>query len=124
MDSVVPLSTEWVVVYGTLKRGQVNHHWLDGVACHGRVRLENLVLHDLGPFPMAVPGQGVVVGELYQVDAPLLASLDRLEGVPRLYQRWRCRPPGGPWSWVYLGRPYQVRHSPVLVDGCWPGSRR
>ena len=120
---VVSLQLDRVFVYGTLKRGQPNHHWLAGAPCQGLVRLENVLLHDLGPFPMAIHGDGVVVGELYQIDAEMLASLDRLEGVPRLYQRWRCQPLDSPWAWVYLGRPHQVRHSPVLVDGCWRGSR-
>jgi len=115
---------DWLVVYGTLKRGHPNHHWLREAPCHGFVRLEGIALYDLGPFPMAIHGSGEVVGELYRVGAGTLAALDRFEGVPRLYQRWRCRPINGPWAWVYLGSSRQVRHSPKLLTGVWRGSSR
>ena len=115
---------DWVFVYGTLKQGHPNHHWLAGCPCAGQAQLDGLVLHDLGPFPMAIHGSGIVVGELYRVDAATLKALDRLEGVPRLYRRWRRRPLVGPWAWVYLGHPRQVRHAPRLEDGCWHGSRQ
>lgn len=114
---------EWLVVYGTLQRQQANHCWLAEFPCHGPVRVESFVLHDLGPFPMAVHGPGHLFGELYRVDTATLALLDRLEGVPRLYQRWRCRPVGGPWAWIYVGTSRQVRHSPRLADGRWHGVR-
>ena len=115
---------DWVVVYGTLMRGHTNHHWLAGAPCQGRVRLPSLALHDLGPFPMAVPGPGSLIGELYRVEAATLHRLDHLEGVPRLYRRWRWRSIDGPWVWVYVGQPHQVRHSPHLPDGHWPGPRQ
>ncbi|MFM8526340.1 MAG: gamma-glutamylcyclotransferase [Cyanobacteriota bacterium] len=114
---------DWLVVYGTLKQEQVNHHWLAGFPCHGSVSVASFVLHDLGPFPMAVHGPGHLFGELYRVDAATLVALDRLEGVPRLYQRWRCRPVGAPWAWIYVGTARQVRHSPRVVDGWWTGGR-
>jgi gamma-glutamylcyclotransferase (GGCT)/AIG2-like uncharacterized protein YtfP len=110
-----------VFVYGTLKRGQVNHHCLAQARWLGDAELPGLVLHDLGPFPMAVPGDGCIRGELYGVDAEALARLDRLEGCPRLYERQRWSLRDGGLAWVYLGRPHQVPHSPVLPDGIWRG---
>ena len=89
-------------VYGTLKRGHGNHHWLAGAPFLGEAALPDVVLHDLGPFPMAVPGEGRVWGEVYAVDAAGLARLDRLESYPRLYDR---RPPA-PGRWPHcLGVP-------------------
>lgn len=119
-------ATEWVLVYGTLKRGHPNHHQLAGAPCLGVARLDGLALHDLGPFPMAVPaaGQAPVIGELYRLNAATLSALDRFEGVPRLYRRWRWRSHGGRWVWVYLGDSRQIRHAPRIVDGIWTGSRR
>jgi gamma-glutamylcyclotransferase (GGCT)/AIG2-like uncharacterized protein YtfP len=110
-----------VFVYGTLKRGHGNHHWLAGASFEGEARLPGVVLHDLGPFPMAVAGEGTVTGEVYCVDAAGLARLDRLEGYPRLYDRRPLALADGRSAWVYLGRPHQVRHVGAVADGCWRG---
>lgn len=112
-------TSELLLVYGTLKRGHANHHHLGGAIFMGEARLEQLNLHDLGPFPMAVPGAGHVIGELYRVSGESFPALDRLEGVPRLYRRWRWRCSPGPWLWVYLGSARQVRHARRLVNGRW-----
>jgi gamma-glutamylcyclotransferase (GGCT)/AIG2-like uncharacterized protein YtfP len=112
---------ELVFVYGTLKRGHGNHHWLLDAPFLGEAVLPDVVLHDLGPFPMAVPGEGVVRGEVYGVDAAGLARLDRLEGYPRLYDRRPLPLADGRQAWVYLGRPHQVRHVSAIADGCWLG---
>jgi len=109
-------------VYGTLKRGLTNHHHLGGARFVAEAWMDGVALHDLGPFPMAVAGDGHAVGELYRVDGDQLARLDRFEGVPRLYER-RLRPlSDGRQAWIYLGRPRQVRHSPRLAGGRWPVS--
>jgi len=112
---------ELVFVYGTLKRGHGNHHWLLEAPFLGEAVLPDVVLHDLGPFPMAVPGEGLVRGEVYGVDAAGLARLDRLEGYPRLYDRRPLALADGRHAWVYLGRPHQVRHVSAIADGCWRG---
>lgn len=109
-----------VFVYGTLKAGQPNHHWLAQALALGEATLPGAVLHDLGPFPMAISGEGRVLGELYAVDDDALAQLDRLEGVPRLYERQQRRLTDGRLAWVYLGRQRQVRHSAALPQGLWP----
>lgn len=111
-----------VFVYGTLKRGQPNHHLLASCRFLGKAALAGLQLHDLGPFPMAIPGEGTIHGEVYGVPAAALPALDRLEGVPRLYARRRRRLDDGRRVWVYVGRPRQVRHSPALPQGHWPAA--
>ena len=117
MEQELPL----LFVYGSLKRGLANHHQLGDARFAGEAAMEGVVLHDLGPFPMAIAGEGVVHGELYRVDDDQLSRLDRFEGVPRLYER-RQRPlRDGRQAWIYLGRPRQVRHSPRLRGGRWPG---
>jgi|GEM_PF-664758 gamma-glutamylcyclotransferase (GGCT)/AIG2-like uncharacterized protein YtfP len=113
---------ERVFVYGSLQRGQRNHGLLQGARAEGEGSLSGAVLHDLGPFPMAVPGQGVVHGEVFVVPATRMAELDRFEGVPRLYQRHRRRLLDGRWVWIYLGQARQVRHSPHLASGRWPST--
>nr|WP_256438930.1 gamma-glutamylcyclotransferase family protein [Synechococcus sp. CCY 9618] len=112
-----------VFVYGTLKRGFCNHHWLAGCSFEGEAAIEGLVLHDLGPFPMAIPGGGAVWGEVFRLMGEALARLDRLEGYPRLYDRLPMALADGRWAWVYVGRPRQVRFVPALLDGRWPALR-
>ncbi|MFN5193577.1 MAG: gamma-glutamylcyclotransferase [Cyanobacteriota bacterium] len=110
-----------VFVYGTLQRGQINHRRMGGARFCGNATMPGIVIHDLGPFPMAVERAGLVHGEVYAVDGVLLETLDRFEGVPRLYQReWRPLSDGR-LVWVYLGRDRQVRHAPLLTEGRWPG---
>lgn len=138
-------SGEPVFVYGTLQRGQNNHHWLAGAGFVGPRQLGGARLFDLGPFPMAVAVADAVTdaddlaadagssaaeadrapapihGELYRVSAEGLARLDRLEGCPRLYGRHWLQLLDGSHAWVYLGRPRQVRHARLLADGRWRG---
>lgn len=121
--------SDLLLVYGTLKRGQANHQQLAGSPFLGETRLDQLVLHDLGPydlgpFPMAVPGDGHLIGELYRVDRERWPALDHFEGVPRLYRRWRWLSSEGHWLWVYLGLPRQVRHARRLEQGVWSGISR
>jgi len=114
---------ELVFVYGTLKRGETNHHWLEGASWQGEAELGGVVLHDLGPFPMAVIGEGIAEGEVYAVERSIFARLDELEGYPRLYDRQLLTLRDGRRAWVYLGRPRQVRHAPVVGDGLWRPDR-
>jgi gamma-glutamylcyclotransferase (GGCT)/AIG2-like uncharacterized protein YtfP len=113
-----------VAVYGSLKRGESNHHWLGDAPYGGCVDLAGLQLYDLGPYPMAVasglPSDRVQV-ELYAVSAQQLAQLDRLEDHPRDYQRRLLRLDDGREAWVYLGRLAQVHGYPRLEQGHWSG---
>jgi len=116
-DSTQPL----LFVYGSLKRGQRAHHLLQGLPWLGQAWLPGACLHDLGPFPMAVLGEGSIQGELYGVSEADLAALDRFEGAPRLYQRHWLNLADGRSAWVYLGQPHQVRHVAPLASGYWLG---
>ena len=116
--------SERVFVYGSLRRGQANHGQLREALAEAEGTLEGADLHDLGPFPMAVPGSGRLQGEVFAVTREPLLALDRFEGVPRLYRRQRRRLVDGRRVWVYFGRAHQVRHSPLLPEGRWDGPRR
>ncbi|MCT0213528.1 MULTISPECIES: gamma-glutamylcyclotransferase [unclassified Synechococcus] len=121
---------ELVFVYGTLKRGEPNHGWLRGARFLGRRRLPGVRMHDLGPYPMAVPAAGeeqkgkpgrlpLIHGELFRVDAAGLAGLDRLEDVPNDYRRLRLVLSDGMPAWVYLGRAEQVIGAAPVPLGDW-----
>jgi len=122
-SGALPQGRQLVFVYGTLKRGEKNHHWLDGASWQGEAELSGVLLHDLGPFPMAVIGEGTAIGEVYALEERGLARLDELEGYPRLYDRQMLSLNDGRQAWVYLGRPRQVRHAPLVVGGSWQPSK-
>ena len=99
-----------VFVYGTLKRGQPNHRVIEGaefLSC--AVTLGGWSMID-GWFPVVMAGSdGCVAGEVYEVDGPCLAALDRLEGNGRMYQREvvDLELEGGEFTeaWMYVGTP-------------------
>lgn len=107
-------------VYGTLKRGQSNHGRLQGARWIGEATLEGACLYDLGPFPMAIAGDGWVKGEVYAVACAALEDLDSFEGCPRLYQRHWLSLADGRQAWAYLGQPRHVRYLNPLPGGLWP----
>src|SRR5437868_1974307 len=80
-----------VFVYGSLKRGQRNHHYLDGQLFLGEATtLPRYRLFDYGPYPFLVeaPQRGEAVkGEVWEVSDTVLLRLDELEEAPSLYQR-------------------------------------
>ncbi|XP_069746605.1 gamma-glutamylaminecyclotransferase-like isoform X2 [Narcine bancroftii] len=87
-----------VFVYGTLKKGQPNHHYMiDGTKgrgqyCGSGITAEKYPLVVAGmyniPFLLQKPGSGhPVSGEIYNVDSQLLQFLDKFEGCPEVYQR-------------------------------------
>jgi gamma-glutamylaminecyclotransferase len=79
-------------VYGSLKAGYENAHLLAGAMSLGAVRTApgyRLLSYFEGyPGFVRAPGSSEsVAGELYEVDAELLAELDAFEDCPTLYER-------------------------------------
>jgi gamma-glutamylaminecyclotransferase len=108
-----------VFVYGTLLRGEVNHHLLSDARFLGLHRTEpRFTLLVLGAYPgLVAGGDTAVFGEVYGVDAAGLRRLDRLEDYPRLYGRQLIATAHGS-AWVYLFRgPRQDRVQ--LPHGDW-----
>lgn len=114
-----------VFVYGSLKRGQLNHRRLLGAEFLAAGWTEpRFALYCLGPYP-AMVGESIapvaVEGELYRVSAELLAELDRFEALGELYERQLLPistsaggPPRQAWAYLYL------RPLPVALR--WPTS--
>jgi|HubBroStandDraft_1064217.scaffolds.fasta_scaffold55445_2 gamma-glutamylaminecyclotransferase len=79
-------------VYGTLKRGLSNHHFLEGQAFVGEAETApGFALYGLDAYPGMVAGADNapgVTGEVWSVDDECLAQLDELEGTAEgLYRR-------------------------------------
>ena len=125
-EAAIPL-----FVYGTLMAGEPAHHmFAAAVVRSASARLPGALLHDLGAYPAAVPGEGDVYGELHWLAAgtfdAVMARLDAYEGDE--YGRV-IRPvwldDGAPLdAWVYLADPATVAAFAIIADGRWPGVRR
>ena len=79
-------------VYGTLKRGGSNHHYLGGQTYLGTTRtVPGYTLYSLGSYPGLVADPAApdgVTGELWSIDAACLARLDVIAGVAEgIYRR-------------------------------------
>jgi len=115
-----------VFVYGTLLAGEKHHAFLDGARLLGQVRtVTGYRLHDLGAYPaMVEAGSGAVAGELYEVSADTLKTLDRLEGVPGLFRRAIVMLGGGVLAHTYLMDPARTATRPVVEGGSWRARSR
>ncbi len=79
-----------VFVYGTLRQGFHNHQCLRGAVCLGPAATrEPYAMYVAAGIPYLVKAEPrcVISGELYRVDGPILAGLDRLEEHPLVYCR-------------------------------------
>ncbi len=110
-----------VFVYGTPLAGEPNHRLLVNARLVAEARTKPAFeLRDLGAFPGLVSGgEHAVAGEVYEVDGPTLAALDRLEGHPRFYRRSRIALEDGAVVETYLLPPEQVEGRPVIDSGSW-----
>jgi len=108
-------------VYGSLLRGESNHARLDGARALGDAKTAAAFeLFDLGPYPALVAvGATAVAGELYEVDAKMLAALDVYEEVPRLFKRVRIALADGAEAQAYTLDAEQVRGRRRIRSGDW-----
>lgn len=113
-----------VFVYGTLRKGEVNHYLLDSASyCGAHTTLPKFQMNDLGAYPGVTLGGTVsIVGEVYEIDRRQFAHLDQLEGYPQLYDRQLIPTEWGK-AWIYLYRQSLMGRKPV-VSGDWVQSRQ
>lgn len=85
------MKTVKIFVYGTLKKGFRNHDRFCGNAISIELATVNGRLYDTGwGFPamqLSDNPDDIVHGEIITIPEADLPAIDRLEGVPRLYQR-------------------------------------
>ncbi len=113
-----------VFVYGTLRRGEANHHLLRGAEFRGvHVTRPGYRMLHLGTYPGVVAGGSIAIeGEVYRVDRKGFAHLDRLEAYPKLYTRKLIPTPWGR-AWIYLYRGSRAGRA-VIPGGNWLGQTR
>ncbi len=88
MEDNITLTTT-LFVYGTLRKGQCNHHFLDRSKFLGNAKTKKkYALYGSGvPFLSRSRAVSQVIGEVYSVDDATLSRLDLLEGHPDMYKR-------------------------------------
>jgi gamma-glutamylaminecyclotransferase len=109
-------------VYGTLKRGLLNHHLLAGEEFLGEVETEpRYRVIDLRHYPGLIvdDASGLAVkGELWSVTASCLAALDEFEEVSHSFARRPVRIPGRGLVQAYFWN--RRVPSDVRSGDCWP----
>ena len=123
--------TNLVFVYGTLKKGFVNHRLLEKANFLGEAYLPRTKMIHLGAYPAVIAGgTKEVMGEMYQIDDTTLARLDRLEGHPSFYERRQVKvfsvlPTVDTFiAWCYfLPQLTQVKRPTIIESGIWNGPR-
>lgn len=106
-----------IFVYGTLRPPRAGTPPADSkyypeiaeqILAHQPATLTYAELYDLGAYPAAVPGDGVIRGDLLEVAADALSIADRIEGHPTFFRRERVtvQTANGEFSaWVYWAPP-------------------
>ncbi|MCV5331688.1 gamma-glutamylcyclotransferase, partial [Escherichia coli] len=91
-----------IFVYGTLRKGEYNHHYLSSAQFLGLHETDaQFSLYDVGSYPALSEGQRSIQGEVYLIDDDTLVALDKLEDVPVEYCRESIATPFGQ-AWIYL----------------------
>jgi gamma-glutamylcyclotransferase (GGCT)/AIG2-like uncharacterized protein YtfP len=95
-----------VFVYGTLKQGFGNHHYLSSAVHRGIYctppEYDLIPISNSGSFPCMVKGDYRVLGEVYKIEEGTLKRLDQLEGHPNFYYRQMIKLLNGPLCWAYI----------------------
>ncbi len=108
-----------VFVYGTLKRGQRNQHFMRGAEYLGRHCTKNIYsMYEFEDYP-AVCQRGVhaISGEVYHIDDRQFRMLDDLEWYPYFYQRIEI-PTGWGDAWMYIVQ-FKLCQGKKQVPGTW-----
>lgn len=115
-----------VFVYGTLRRGESNHHLLAAAVFVRDARTPpGYTLYAFEGHPgMGDGGTDAITGECFDVDDATLAALDALEDHPRWYQRRPLVLDDGETVHAYVLPPHFTRQRAVIPGGDWVRWRR
>lgn len=122
---------QYLFVYGTLRPPKANtppddtRYYpaiADLIRSHQPATLAGAELYDLGAYPAATPGEGVIHGDLLQVDAAALPIADRIEGHPAFYRRAAVAVQtrqGAVTAWIYWAPPGLTTGRTRITQGDW-----
>jgi len=126
MNNAFVKNTQRVAVYGSLKRGLYNHHFLKAAEFESSgVTLPHYTMISLGDYPGLLAGGVTAIGvEIYRVNPWTLSRLDKLEEVPRVYRRATVTLPDGSDTFLYLLnerylKPLGNVRGKVIASGVW-----
>ena len=107
-----------VFTYGTLRKGEYNHVFLNKAHFEGVFELDGFIMRDIGGIPMVEFGDGSIVAERYRINNGILQNLDALEGVPFLYVRTALKIDGDN-CYIYLKPAGRRGTAPIVEGGDW-----
>ncbi len=119
-------SLHLIFVYGTLLRGEHNHHVLGWARFVRPAQTrQEFDLFNLGHYPaMVANGATAVKGELYAVDEEILSRLDRLERHPEFYKRITIQLADTTHAETYLMERELAGAYPRVPSGDWRAKSR
>ena len=122
---------QYLFVYGTLRPPKPNTPPEDAryypaiaelIRSHQPATLAGAALYDLGAYPAATPGDGVIQGDLLQVEATALPIADRIEGHPTFFRRAAvtvASAQGAVTAWIYWAPPGLTTGRARIAAGDW-----
>lgn len=111
--------SNFIFVYGSLKRGFSNHFLLENSKFLGEFITDpEYKMISLGYFPgVILEGNTSIYGEIYEVDTDTFKRLDTLEGYPSFYDRVEIETDYGN-TWMYYLKNLKGIYR-VVEDGIW-----
>jgi len=122
---------QFLFVYGTLRPPQAGTPAADAryfpaiaphIHSHTTATLAGAELYDLGAYPAATPGEGVIHGDLLRIEAAALPIADRIEGHPVFYRRATVTvqtTQGKVEAWIYWAPPGLTTGRRQIANGDW-----
>ena len=109
-----------IFVYGTLKRGQRNAHYMRDAQYVGRHVTEKIYsMYEFGGYPAVCrDGRHAISGEVYRVNDRHFGILDEFESYPDFYQRIEIPTLWGD-AWMYVVE-YELCSGKRKLFGNWP----
>lgn len=109
-----------VAVYGSLRSGMHNNLLLSSSKLMGEDKVKGFTMLDWGSFPALIESDNTddITIEVYSVDDPSFARLDRLEGYPSFYNRKIINTSHGE-AWVYFIKEGNKGNYNIVESGDW-----
>ena len=119
---------EKVIVYGTLKKGESNHHWMKQAKGKylGNTEIQGYVIKCIKeyPYPFAMVDDkksrftNSLCGEVYEVEDKGIKVLDTLEGYPGYYDRTLVDTVYGK-AWIYYVHELPKTTGEIVTTSEW-----